>query len=41
MNELGKLNSLHFIDLNKDLMPYQLEYINDIKMLEEAEKKLR
>ena len=40
MNELGKLSQLHFIDLNKNAMPYQLSYTADIKKLEEAERKL-
>lgn len=40
MNELGKLNQLHFIDLNKKVMPYQLAYTTDIKKLEDAERKI-
>jgi V-type H+-transporting ATPase subunit a len=41
MNELGKLGQLHFIDLNKDQPPYALPYTQDIKRLEEAERKLQ
>jgi hypothetical protein len=41
MNELGKLSQLHFIDLNRDVQPYQLPYTSDIKSLEEAERKLQ
>ena len=41
MNELGKLSQLHFIDLNKKAMPYKLSYTQDIKKLEEAERKLQ
>ena len=26
MNELGKLSQLHFIDLNREVQPYQLAY---------------
>jgi hypothetical protein len=40
MNELGKMNQLHFIDLNKETMVYELPFTNDIKRLEEAERKL-
>jgi hypothetical protein len=31
MNELGKLNQLHFIDLNRDMQPFQLKYTPNIK----------
>jgi hypothetical protein len=40
MNELGKLNQLHFLDLNKDSQAYQLPYTSDIKKLDEAQRKL-
>jgi hypothetical protein len=40
MNELGKLAQLHFIDLNTNVQPYQLPYTQDIKRLEDAERKL-
>lgn len=40
MNELGKLGQLHFIDLNRDEMPYKLPYTNDIKRHEETLRKL-
>jgi len=40
MNELGKINTLHFIDLNKDLQPYELQYTTDVKKAEEALKKI-
>ena len=40
MNELGKLSQLHFIDLNKEEQPYKLPYTQDLKRLEEAQRKL-
>jgi len=41
MNELGKLSQLHFIDLNREVQPYMLPYTQDIKRLEEAQRKLQ
>jgi hypothetical protein len=41
MNELGKLNQLHFIDLNREVQPYQLAYTSEIKKLEEADRKIQ
>ena len=40
MNELGLLNCLQFIDLNKEEQPYSLRYISQVKRAEEAMKKL-
>ena len=40
MNELGKIGSLHFIDLNKELQPYELKFTNNIKKTEEALRKI-
>ena len=40
MNELGKMSQLHFIDLNKEVPPYHLPFTNDIKRMEDAERKL-
>lgn len=40
MNELGKLNSLHFINVNQGLQPHELKYTNDIKNSEAALHKL-
>ncbi len=41
MNELGSLNCVHFIDLNKDEQPHKLPYINDVKRAEDAEMRVR
>lgn len=38
MNELGKLNSLHFIDLNRNANAYDLPYITQVR---EADESLR
>lgn len=40
MNELGHLNCLHFINLNKSEQPHHLNYTSYIKSAEEAERKL-
>lgn len=40
MNELGQLNSLHFIDLNRDLQPYELKFTNNIKAAENSLRKI-
>ena len=31
MNELGQLNKMHFVDLNKGALPFSLKYTNVIK----------
>jgi hypothetical protein len=41
MNELGNLNSLHFIDLNRGEQTHHLRYFNQVKRAEEAEKLLK
>ena len=40
MNELGNLNNMHFIDLNKDEQVFNLQYAPFIKRWEETEKKI-
>lgn len=40
VNELGKLNAIHFIDLNKDKAPHEQIYSNTIKNVCEVEKKI-
>lgn len=40
MNELGKMNQLHFIDLNRETPRFNLAYTQQIKKLEETERKL-
>lgn len=40
MNELGKLNQLHFLDLNKDSATFDLPYINNIKASEDSLRKI-
>lgn len=37
MNELGKLNCLHFVDLNKGEQPHHLRYFDQVRRGEEAE----
>ena len=34
--EIAKLREVHFINLNTELLPYQLAYTNDIKQIEES-----
>ena len=40
MNELGNLNNMHFIDLNRDEQVFNLLYTPFIKRCEETEKKI-
>ena len=40
MNELGKLNNLHFVDLNKDMQSFELPYIANIKNAEQSLRKI-
>jgi V-type H+-transporting ATPase subunit a len=40
MNELGNLNCMHIIDLNRDEQVFNLQYTPFIKRCEETEKKL-
>ena len=40
MNELGNLNSLHFLDLNKEEQVFNLQYAPFIRRCEEIEKKI-
>jgi hypothetical protein len=40
MNQLGNLNAVHFIDLNKGEQPFSLPYTNQIKRCEETERKI-
>ena len=36
MNELGRLKQLHFLDLNRDVEPFKLPYIKNIKNADES-----
>lgn len=40
MNELGKLDQLHFIDLNKSKMPFELRYTDAVKSCDMSLRKL-
>jgi hypothetical protein len=40
VNELGKLGCLHFIDLNKDKLAYELHYSKPLKSIDETERKI-
>lgn len=40
MNELGDLGLAHFIDLNAEESAYGLPYTQNIKLIEESERKL-
>jgi len=40
MNELGHLNCLHFVDLNKGEVGHHLRYISEAKRAEECERQL-
>lgn len=40
MNELGNLNSLHLMDLNKEEQVFNLMYAPSIRRCEEVEKKI-
>ena len=40
MNELGRLDCLHFIDLNHREQPHHLSYTLQVKRIEEAERRI-
>ena len=40
MNELGDLGKVQFLDLNANESPINLRFTDDIRKLEEAERKL-
>jgi V-type H+-transporting ATPase subunit a len=40
MNELGKMQELHFINCNHDLQPHELQYTYDIRNCDDALKKI-
>lgn len=40
MNELGNLNCIHFIDLNKEEQVFNLQYASLVRRCEETEKKI-
>lgn len=39
-NELGKLDIIHFIDLNKDKLPHEMKYAKTIHNIIEIEKQI-
>lgn len=41
MNELGNLNCLHFIDLNKNEQVFNLTYAGIIKRCEDSERRIK
>lgn len=41
ISKLGELDSLHFIDLNREEQPHRMPYTNEIKRVEETERKIR
>ena len=41
MNELGNLNCLHFIDLNKNEQVFNLTFAGILKRCEDAERRIR
>jgi len=41
VNELGKQDCLHFVDLNRDEQPHRLPYAFEIKQAEETERRVR
>ncbi|CDW71883.1 v-type atpase 116kda subunit family protein [Stylonychia lemnae] len=41
MNELGNINCLHFINLNKNEQPHHLRYFNQVKRCEESESMIK
>lgn len=40
VNELGKLDCLHFIDLNKDKLSYEQMFAKIIKSIEDTQRKI-
>jgi vacuolar-type H+-ATPase subunit I/STV1 len=41
MNELGKINLLHFIDLSKKSQVYNKSFLNRIKQCDEAYRNIK
>ena len=41
MNELGKLNSIHLLDLNKDEQVFNRTFANTIRRCDEAERRIK
>jgi len=40
VNDIGNLNCVHFVDLNKDKMPHELKFTRQLKILEESSHRL-
>jgi len=40
MNELGQLDTLHFVDLNKDEQSFNLPYAQEIRRCDETFRKI-
>ena len=40
INDLGKLGFLHFIDLNADKSPHELQFAKIIKIIEESLRRI-
>lgn len=41
INELGKLNCLHFNDLNGEKLPHEKQFAKIIKIIDETEKRIK
>jgi hypothetical protein len=40
LNELGKIDCIQFIDLNKEKLPHEMKYAKTIRNLEEIERRI-
>lgn len=40
INDLGRLNCIHFIDLNPDKLPHEQKFAKIIKTIDETEKRI-
>ena len=40
LNEVGKLDAVHFINLNQDKMSHEMQYARKIRNLEEIDRKI-
>ena len=40
LNEIGKLDAVHFINLNSDKMSHEMTYAKTIRQLEEIDRKI-
>lgn len=40
LNELGKLDIVHFVDLNKEKLPHELKYAKTINNINDIQKRI-